>query len=176
LPATGSPTPCTTGSSDAPSARCSASDRPEAEGGTPPPTQTTRRHHPWRLGPQPPTPTRSIAPLVRAGKATCARCGEPIHPEDDDWHLDHNADRNGYLGPSHARCNLAAGAAVVNGRRSAQAQPDQPEKPYRWSQRWYDDPPIGTINYDGGRNPEVYADNGKWTPLEGSRPGSSAFN
>jgi len=69
---------------------------------------------------------------LRAGKATCARCGEPIHPEDD-WHLDHNADRNGYLGPSHASCNLAAAAAVTNGRRPP---PQFVERPYKWSQRW----------------------------------------
>ena len=105
----------------------------------------------------------AIAPLVGAGKASCARCGEPIHP-DDEWHLDHNAARNGYLGPTHARCNLAAAAAVTNGRR-----PPQPvvERPYKWSQRWFDDPPIGTINYDGGRHPEIYMGNGEWQPWKG---------
>ena len=39
------------------------------------------------------------------------------------------------------------------------------ERPYRWSQRWYDDPPIGTVNLDGGRNPEIYLGNGEWQPL-----------
>jgi hypothetical protein len=38
--------------------------------------------------------------------------------------------------------------------------------PYRWSRRWYDDPPIGTINFDGGRNPEIYVGNGDWQPLD----------
>lgn len=109
----------------------------------------------------------AIAPLVRAGKATCARCGEPIHP-DEDWHLDHNATLNGYLGPSHARCNLSAGAAVVNGRR---ATAPNGEMPYRGSQRWSEDPPIGTIKYDGGRNPEIYVGNGDWQPLNGTAHG-----
>ncbi len=51
----------------------------------------------------------AIALIVRAGKATCARCNEPIHP-DHEWHLDHNDTRDGYLGVSHVYCNLAAGA------------------------------------------------------------------
>ena len=83
----------------------------------------------------------AIAPLVNAGKATCARCHEPIHPGDD-WHLDHTAARNGYLGPSHARCNLPAAADKTNGQTTAERFR---ERPYKWSQRWRDDPPIGTI-------------------------------
>ena len=40
------------------------------------------------------------------------------------------------------------------------------ERPYKWSQRWFDDPPIGTINFDGGRSPEIYVGNGEWQPLD----------
>lgn len=43
---------------------------------------------------------RMIAPLVAAGLATCARCGERILPGQH-WDLDHTDDRTGYLGPSH---------------------------------------------------------------------------
>ena len=100
----------------------------------------------------------AIAPIVNAGKATCCRCGEPIHAGED-WHLDHNASRNGYLGPSHARCNLAAAAAVTNGRRP---QPPFVERPYKWSQRWFDDPPIGTTVTLGDGQFEVYAGSGEW--------------
>jgi hypothetical protein len=81
----------------------------------------------------------AIAPLVNSGCATCARCGEPIHAGEE-WHLDHNDTRNGYIGISHAYCNLVAGAAIVNGRRAAAARAANPEKPYRWSQRWFEDP------------------------------------
>ena len=49
------------------------------------------------------------APIVASGTVDCARCGERIAPGDD-WHLDHNDDRDDYLGPSHRRCNLFAGA------------------------------------------------------------------
>jgi hypothetical protein len=49
---------------------------------------------------------------IRRGGVTCARCGQPIAP-DDDWHLDHRDDRAGYLGPSHARCNLSAGGKAA---------------------------------------------------------------
>ncbi len=93
----------------------------------------------------------AIAPLVNAGKATCARCNEPIHAGEP-WHLDHTDTRDGYPGVSHASCNLAAGAHKVNGNRR---YPPNAEQPYRWSQRWFDDPPIGTVNLDGGRNAEV---------------------
>ncbi len=67
----------------------------------------------------------AIALIVRAGKATCARCNEPIHP-DADWHLDHNDTRNGYLGVSHASCNLAAGANKANGRRRPEPYVQRP--------------------------------------------------
>jgi hypothetical protein len=30
----------------------------------------------------------------------------------------------------------------------------------------FDDPPIGTVNLDGGRNPEIYLGNGEWQPLD----------
>ena len=73
------------------------------------------------------------------------------------WHLGHNQARNGYLGPSHARCNLAA-AAVTNDRRPL---PHVEERPYRWSRRWFDDPPVGTI-----AERDIYMGNGDWQPLE----------
>jgi len=38
----------------------------------------------------------AIAAIVNAGKATCARCHEPIDVGQK-WHLDHNATREGYL-------------------------------------------------------------------------------
>ena len=94
----------------------------------------------------------AIAPLVNAGKSTCARCGEPIHAGEE-WHLDHTDSRDGYAGVSHASCNLAAGAHKVNGKR----RPDPyVEQPYRWSQRWREDPPPGTVVFNGGNPIEVY--------------------
>lgn len=55
---------------------------------------------------------RRYAPIVNAGKATCAQCGERIQPGTK-WHLGHadhpDAHRLGlYRGPEHARCNVAA--------------------------------------------------------------------
>jgi len=101
----------------------------------------------------------AIAPLVNAGKATCCRCHEPIHAGED-WHLDDSADRNGYLGPAHARCNRAAAAAVTNGRR-----PQQPfaERPYKWSQRWRDEPPSEPSTTTADRTPRF-----TWATANGS--------
>ena len=50
---------------------------------------------------------RQVKPLVDAGNAICSRCGNPISPREQ-WHLDHTDDRQGYLGVSHAYCNLRA--------------------------------------------------------------------
>lgn len=44
----------------------------------------------------------------------CSRCHEPI-TSTDEWQLDHNDDRTGYLGPSHKGCNLSA-AGVASHR------------------------------------------------------------
>jgi hypothetical protein len=55
--------------------------------------------------------------------------------------------------PATRTATLCAGADKHNGqrRRDPQGRATLP-----WSQRWFDDPPIRTINYDGGRNPEIY--------------------
>lgn len=62
---------------------------------------------------------------VDRGEVSCARCGLQITPGTS-WHLDHNADRTGYLGPSHKSCNLRAagrkGARVTNPRRKTRRQ------------------------------------------------------
>jgi ribosomal protein L44E len=43
---------------------------------------------------------------VATGKVNCARCKKRISPLEA-WHLDHTDDRTGYLGPSHALCNVS---------------------------------------------------------------------
>ena len=55
-----------------------------------------------------------MKPAVEAGTTTCARCGEPIRPGQA-WAPDHNGDRTGYLGPSHALCNNRAGGRAAHG-------------------------------------------------------------
>ena len=47
------------------------------------------------------------ASRIERGIIDCARCQQPIQPGQD-WHLDHNDDRSGYIGPSHAHCNVSA--------------------------------------------------------------------
>jgi hypothetical protein len=91
------------------------------------------------------TRPRRPSPLRRSGR------GEPIQPEDE-WHVDHNDARDGYLGVSYAAGNLRDGGHKTTGKRRPHPFVQQP---YRWSQRWFDDPPIGTISYDGRRNPEI---------------------
>ena len=60
---------------------------------------------------------KQYQPLVASGKATCWRCGEPIHPNQP-WDLGHDDNnRNHYRGPEHVTCNRA-----TSGRRHQQPQ------------------------------------------------------
>ncbi len=61
--------------------------------------------------------------------------------------------------PRHMR--FSDGANKTNARR-----PPDPyiERPYRWSRRFYDDPPIGTIVY--GDEQVISLGNGEWQPLD----------
>lgn len=104
---------------------------------------------------------RQLAPHVATGEVACARCGQPIQPGQA-WDLDHTDDRTGLLGPSHRSCNRAAGAHKMNAARVRAG-----ESPYRWSQRWSDDPPAGTIVF--GHERVIYLGNGEWQPLPDER-------
>jgi hypothetical protein len=67
-------------------------------------------------------------PLVQAGQVACARCGQPIRP-DQAWHLGHDDhDRRIYTGPEHAACNLAAAGRIG---RSRQLSP-KPKRVTKW--------------------------------------------
>lgn len=60
---------------------------------------------------------RKIARLIRRGGQHCARCQLELPPDipSDQWHLDHDDQRTGYLGPSHKDCNLAAAGRAAHG-------------------------------------------------------------
>jgi hypothetical protein len=63
---------------------------------------------------------RRVAREVEAGVAYCVRCRTLIVPGTE-WHLDHNDDGHGWLGPSHAGCNTSAGGRLGRQRQLAQA-------------------------------------------------------
>jgi hypothetical protein len=89
-----------------------------------------RRAHNWR--PKGSTTARGYGsthqgtrkrwrPIVESGGTLCVRCGFRILPGQR-WHLDHRDDKGGYLGVSHARCNLsAAGKRGNEVKRTKQA-------------------------------------------------------
>lgn len=59
---------------------------------------------------------RALAPLVATGRATCWRCGLPIHPGEP-WDLGHDDhDRSITRGPEHAStCNRSAAGRASHG-------------------------------------------------------------
>jgi hypothetical protein len=52
--------------------------------------------------------------VIDLGGWPCARCPHRIQPGEP-FHLDHTADRTGYLGPSHEHCNLSAAGKARHG-------------------------------------------------------------
>jgi hypothetical protein len=79
---------------------------------------------------------RQLEPLVATGQTRCSRCGQLIQPGQP-WHLDHRDDRQGYLGPSHATCNLRAAAEKTNSKRK--------DQPLIWSRVWWEPIPPNVI-------------------------------
>jgi hypothetical protein len=58
----------------------------------------------------------------------CARCGLPMLPGQV-LHLDHNDDRTGWIGFSHAKCNLRAAARKA---RAIQLHGKRTKTVHRW--------------------------------------------
>lgn len=89
--------------------------------------------HRFRTIPKTSTTTRGYgAAHMRARKQAaarhqptdpCARCGKPLGAMGRNLHYDHNAERTGYLGFSHATCNRKAGAQAGN-RKQASKHPE----------------------------------------------------
>jgi hypothetical protein len=69
------------------------------------------------------------APVVKAGRAVCTRCGLSIDPAEP-FDLDHADDRSGYLGVAHRRCNRGE----LSRRRRALL--DELPQPTRFSRVW----------------------------------------
>ena len=112
---------------------------------------------------------RRLDPVVQTGTVRCVRCNEFIEPNTP-WHLDHRDDGRGWLGPAHASCNQRAGwekmVASANGSRLGIGNRlDLKEKPYKWSQRWSDDPPPGTTVNLGDGLVEIYVGRGIWQTI-----------
>lgn len=64
---------------------------------------------------------KELAPLVRSGRAVCARCGQLIGWMDK-WDLGHvDGDRTRYAGPEHLACNRA-----TSGRGKPPPEPPPP--------------------------------------------------
>jgi hypothetical protein len=66
--------------------------------------------------------------LPSAYGTPCVRCGEPML-KGQALHLDHNSQRDGYLGFAHAKCNIKAAAKKA---RAKQLYGSRPTTAHRW--------------------------------------------
>lgn len=69
---------------------------------------------------------RKVAAAKHQSSDPCVRCGSPLGQMGPHLHYDHNAARDGYLGFSHAKCNIQAagleGSRRAHKRRSVTSQ------------------------------------------------------
>jgi hypothetical protein len=80
--------------------------------------------------------------------------------------LDHRDDGKRYLRPSHAACHARADAEKPLGINGHDALYE--ERPYKWSRRWYDDPPPGTEVLLGDGLIEMHVGRGIWETVVAS--------
>ena len=72
-------------------------------------------HHPFAFRWDHEAERVRLQSLMDAGLTVlCCRCHKPIQPGQR-WSPDHDADRTGYLGASHERCNLRAAGLASHG-------------------------------------------------------------
>ena len=99
---------------------------------------------------------------MESGTVRCARCHDLIEPGEK-WQLDDKDDGHGWLGASHERCNGRAGwEKMVEQNGGGQLM----ERPYKWSRRWHEEPPVGTEVFLGGGLFEVHVGGGVWQTVD----------
>jgi hypothetical protein len=62
--------------------------------------------------------------------------------------------RGTYAAASVARARFRR--PVANKANGSRRHPTNAERPYRWSQCWHEDPPAGTVVFNGGNPIEVF--------------------
>ncbi len=88
---------------------------------------------------------RAVAAQMEAGGVACARCGRPIVPGSE-WHLDHRDDGPGYVGASHARCNISANQGGWRGKGQVIAHSNLSDDMIIVG---FEGAPAGTLSRDG---------------------------
>jgi hypothetical protein len=121
---------------------------------------------------------KAIEAAVNSGMARCARCAQRIQPGER-WHLDHDDTRTGYLGASHAKCNLvAAGQKRQQLRREQEAAQREAERAAgyvpgrirRWSRVWSTVDPPPNVEIKGLPLDEYLAKFGDGTDTDNDDP------
>ena len=83
-----------------------------------------RTPHGARYGAAHQAARKAALDALRANPATpCARCGQAMFADLQELHLDHDDETGGYVGLSHAECNLRAGSELGHHRRWGRQAP-----------------------------------------------------
>ena len=110
----------------------------------PPPRKQKGRYNSARYDGPHRTMRRRLDPVVQTGTVPCVRCGELIEPDTSGTSTTATTAAAGSGRLTRDAIARAGWEAMVRSQNGNGHRIDPEEQPYKWSQRWSEDPPPGT--------------------------------